>query len=74
LTEEAVLKSSPLASEREEGKQTGMHFCWFSSVCHLHFGGLLALGRPRRASGMGFLSFIGRVAFSAIFILAAWQK
>jgi hypothetical protein len=23
---------------------------------------------------MGFLSFIGRVAFSAIFILAAWQK
>ncbi|CAM6045194.1 unnamed protein product [Sphagnum compactum] len=23
---------------------------------------------------MGFLSFVGRVAFSAIFILAAWQK
>ncbi len=23
---------------------------------------------------MGFLSFIGRVTFSAIFILAAWQK
>lgn len=25
-------------------------------------------------AAMGFISFIGRVTFSAIFILAAWQK
>ena len=28
----------------------------------------------RKPGAMGFTSFVGRVAFSAIFILAAWQK
>jgi uncharacterized membrane protein YphA (DoxX/SURF4 family) len=42
--------------------------CWKKESAAAGFVGVVIL------RCMGFLSFIGRMAFSAIFILAAWQK
>lgn len=39
-----------------------------------HIVGEAARDRAGSISNMGFMSFMGRVTFSAIFILAAWQK